>query len=81
MFHDSNSRGWLVQDTISSSWAEMESMKTPDCPTQVNDRADNWWQFGDCHGGWLDDKGHYLHVECFQPGRMNASASITELNP
>ena len=81
MLHDSRYRGWKVSDKLNSATSSMESLETPDCPTQVNDKAKDWWQFSDGHGNWIDDNGHYLHVECFQPGRMNASASITENNP
>ena len=58
---------------IESSTSYLQSMLTPDCPTKVNRNVKDWWQYNKGHG-WINDKGHNLHVECYQPGLINATA-------
>lgn len=73
LLHDENYKGWLVQDGISVAVSELESERTPPCPTQVNKDRNNWWNYDAKVGKkwiWKADKSHHLHVECYQPGKM-----------
>ena len=46
-----------------------------DCPTKVNMVRNDWWDYANSNGKgtWVHDKDHQLHVECFQPGSVNAT--------
>ena len=70
LFKDSSHRGWMVTNYPGTPHAYLESMLTPDCPTQVNYQKDNWWKFANV--GWKNDYEHHLHVEC-NPGLVNAT--------
>ena len=76
LFHDSSYRGWVLKLGLYEPSSVLESQLTPDCPTKVNMVNNDWWDYanGNGKGGpWLHDKKHQLHVECFQPGSVNAT--------
>ena len=75
LFHDSNHKGWIVRKSVSATDAYLQSQLTPECPVKVNTMKNNWWDFanGNGKGTWVPDKKHQLHVECFQPGSVNAT--------
>ena len=74
LFHDSNYRGWVVRNSFAATAQALESQLTPDCPTKVNTVKNDWWDYANPHKqAWVHDKQHQLHVECFQPGFVNAT--------
>ena len=65
----------MVRNSFAATTQALESQLTPDCPTKVNTVKNDWWDYanGNRKGTWVHDKKHQLHVECFQPGFVNAT--------
>ena len=62
LLHDDKHQGWKVKDQYNSKTLDMVSRESPDCPTDVNAKATDWWYFKDSYQ-WVNDSLHSLNVE------------------